>query len=253
MRQTETLEATVRERTQELHAQTEALEAARLETLQRLAAAGEFRDEDTYQHTQRVGAISAALARAYGCDPDFVELIRLAAPLHDLGKIAVPDRILRKQGALTESEWEQIKRHPAAGAAILAGSTSRVLRLAEEIAFTHHECWNGSGYPVGAHGQQIPLSGRIVALADTFDALTSSRPYKPACPTHEALKEIERLSEHRFDPTLVMAFRTLDPEQVTRKPALPASTQRPTPTQAHRHADQPHRRRRGRSRTSRRR
>ena len=206
----ETLELAVRDRTRELQEQTAALEAARLDTLQRLATAGEYHDEDTYLHTERVGKTAALIARAYGSTRDFVELIRLAAPLHDLGKLAVSDRILHKKGALTDAEWERVKTHPIVGATILAGSSSKVLQLAEEIALTHHECWDGGGYPAGLAGNDIPLSGRIVALADAFDALTHDRPYKPAWTADEAAAEIQRLSGTKFDPVIANVFRLLD-------------------------------------------
>ena len=221
----QTLEWAVRDRTRELQEQTRALEEARLDTLQRLAMAGEYHDEDTYLHTERVGAIAAQIASAYGSTRDFVELIRLAAPLHDLGKLAVSDRILLKKGPLTDQQWEEVKTHPVVGAAILAGSTSEILQLAEEVALTHHEWWDGSGYPSGLKGAKIPLSGRIVALADTFDALTHDRPYKPAWPIDKVIGEIQRLSGTRFDPAIVDAFNLLDHNELTRE----ATTAAPAP------------------------
>ena len=218
----QTLEWTVRDRTRELQEQRAELEEARLDTLRRLAMAGEYHDEDTYEHTERVGASAALIAQAYGSRRDYVELIRLAAPLHDLGKLAVSDEILLKQGPLTDEEWETVRRHPAVGAAILAGSTSEVLQLAEEIARSHHEWWDGSGYPEGLRGADIPLSGRIVTLADTFDALTHDRPYKPAWTVPDAVAEIARLSGTRFDPAIVDAFGLLDARELIRDPATPA-------------------------------
>ena len=192
------------------------LEAARLETLQRLALAAEYRDDATYEHTERVARTAALIAQQLGLSEAGVSLIRQAAPLHDIGKLAVSDTVLLKPGKLTDEEFEQIKGHPAAGAAILSGSTSDVLRLAEEIALTHHEWWDGSGYPAGLRGEAIPLSGRIVAIADVFDALTHARPYKRAWPLREALVEIHRFRERRFDPALVDAFERLDPHELTR-------------------------------------
>jgi len=192
------------------------LEAARLETLQRLALAAEYRDDATYEHTERVARTAALIAQQLGLSEAGVSLIRQAAPLHDIGKLAVSDTVLLKPGKLTDEEFEQIKGHPAAGAAILSGSTSDVLRLAEEIALTHHEWWDGSGYPAGLRGEAIPLSGRIVAIADVFDALTHARPYKRAWPLREALAEIRRFRERRFDPALVDAFERLDPRELTR-------------------------------------
>ena len=156
---------------------------------------------------------------AYGSTRDFVELIRLAAPLHDLGKLALSDTILLKKGPLTDKQWEQVRSHPIVGAAILAGSTSEVLQLAEEIALTHHEWWDGRGYPAGLQGTDIPVSGRIVTLADTFDALTHHRPYKPAWPIDKAIAEIQRLSGTRFDPAIVDAFNQLDPNELVREAA----------------------------------
>jgi putative two-component system response regulator len=149
------------------------------------------------------------------CDPE-VSLIGQAAPLHDIGKLAVSDTVLLKPGKLTAEEFEQIKGHPAAGAAILSGSTSGVLCLGEEIALRHHERWDGSGYPAGLKGDAIPLSGRIVALADVFDALTHARPYKQAWPIDEAVAEICRLEVRQFDPAVVDAFQGLDAGELVR-------------------------------------
>jgi putative nucleotidyltransferase with HDIG domain len=189
-----------------------ALEDARLETLQRLALAAEYRDDSTSEHTERVARTAVMLARKMGRPEAEVSLYRLAAPLHDIGKLAVSDALLLKPGRLTPEEIVQMKRHAAAGAAILSGSTSDVLRLASEIALSHHEWWDGSGYPNGLKGEAIPLSGRIVAIADVFDALAHSRPYKPAWPLDEAVAEIERLCGRQFDPAIVEAFRKLDPK-----------------------------------------
>src|SRR5207302_8822188 len=139
------------------------------------------------------------------------ELIYKAAPLHDVGKLAIPEALLLKPGRLTRAEFEQVKRHTTTGADILAGSPSAVIRVAEEIARTHHEWWDGSGYPAGLAGEEIPLAGRIVALADVFDALTHARPYKHAWPIAKSVAEIERLAGRQFDPRLVVAFLALDP------------------------------------------
>jgi putative two-component system response regulator len=196
--QKEVLEDKVRERTADL-------ERAQLEALERLALAAEFRDDETGQHTQRVGVRSAMLAKAMGLSPDLVEQIRRAAPLHDVGKIGIPDAILRKPGKLTPEEFELMKTHTTIGAKILSGSGSPLLQMAEEIALTHHERWDGTGYS-GLAGERIPLSGRIVALADVFDALTNDRIYRQAVPLEEALAEIERQRERHFDPRMVDAF-----------------------------------------------
>lgn len=205
---TETLEARVRERTAEL-------EEARFQTLRRLARAAEYRDDATGQHTRRVGRASALIARRLGLDDGFVEMIRLAAPLHDLGKIAIPDAILLSQGQLTPSEFEVMKTHCEIGADLLSGSDVPLLRMAAEIASSHHERWDGSGYPKGLAGESIPLAGRIVAVADTFDALRYPRPYKTAWPLSEALDEIERGAGTRFDPRVVEAFGATVAERAT--------------------------------------
>jgi PAS domain S-box-containing protein len=202
---TSELEQAVAERTREV-------EDARLETLQRLALAAEYRDDDTHQHTERVGHSAALIAQALGLPSEQVELIRLAAPLHDVGKLAISDAILLKPGRLTSSEYLLLQSHAQAGANLLAGSTSRVLQLAEEIALSHHEHWDGNGYPRRLVGEQIPLCGRIVAVADVFDALTNDRPYKRAWALEEALAEISRQAGHQFDPQVVAAFEQLDHE-----------------------------------------
>jgi PAS domain S-box-containing protein len=201
----ELLERTVAERTAQL-------EDARWETLRCLALAAEYRDDQTYEHTQRVGRTSAALAEALGLDRGFIELIRHAAPLHDVGKLGIPDAILLKPGRLTADEVALVREHAAAGARILGESSSDLLRLAEEIALTHHEWWDGSGYPNALAGEQIPLSGRIVAVADVFDALTHERPYKSAWSVPDSVQEMRRLSGRQFDPTVIDAFRQLNPD-----------------------------------------
>jgi putative two-component system response regulator len=194
--QNQALEAKVRERTREL-------EQTQVEILQRLAHAAEFRDDDTGQHTQRVGQLAARLAQNLGLPEQQVELIRQAAPLHDLGKIGIPDHILLKPGRFTSNEYEQMKSHAAIGARILSGGRYPLLLMAEEIAYSHHERWDGSGYPLGLAGEAIPLTGRIVAVADTFDALTHARPYKHAWPIADAIREIVRQSGEKFDPCVV--------------------------------------------------
>jgi putative two-component system response regulator len=211
----EMLEQRVRER-------THALDIARLETLERLALAGEYRDDNTHEHAQRVGRSVARLAAVLGDPPDEVELLRRAAPLHDIGKIGVPDAILLKPGRLDRQEFELMKRHTVIGDQILSGSSSRVLQLSAEIAGTHHECWDGTGYPAGLEGREIPLSGRITALADVFDALTHRRPYKPAWSIDAALEEIRRGVGRHFDPIVVEAFEALDPESLLAPMATPS-------------------------------
>jgi putative two-component system response regulator len=196
--QNQVLEAKVRERTREL-------EAAQIEIIERLAKAAEFRDDNTGQHTERVGQMAALIARQMGLPDSQVSLIRRAAPLHDVGKIGIPDKILLKLGKLTDDEFQLVKMHTTIGARILSGSRFTILRLAEEIAFSHHERWDGHGY-AGLPRETIPLAGRIVAVADVFDALTQQRPYKEAWPIAEAIAEIDRQRGRQFDPSLVDAF-----------------------------------------------
>jgi putative two-component system response regulator len=196
--QNQILEARVRERTR-------ALEEAQVEIIERLAVAAEFRDDNTGQHTQRVGQMSALLARQLGLPDTQVSLIRRAAPLHDVGKLGVPDTILLKLGKLSDEEFAVVKTHTVIGARILSGGKFPLLRLAEEIAFSHHERWDGSGY-AGIPGTRIPLAGRIVSVADVFDALTQQRPYKPAWPVSDAIAEIDRQRGRQFDPDVVDAF-----------------------------------------------
>jgi putative two-component system response regulator len=191
----------------------EELEAARTETLHLLARAAEHRDDDTHQHTARVARLAAALARELGRGEDEVELIRLAAPLHDIGKLSVADSLLLKPGALTPLERAQMQEHAEAGAAILSGTRSDVLRSARDIARAHHEWWDGTGYPDGLSEEQIPLSARIVALADVWDALTNPRPYKHAWHVADARAEIVRLRARQFDPVVVDAFLRLPASQ----------------------------------------
>ena len=196
--QNQMLEARVRERTREL-------EVAQIEIIDRLAKAAEFRDDNTGQHTERVGQMAALLARQIGLPDPQVALIRRAAPLHDVGKIGIPDSILLKLGKLTSDEFSQVKTHTEIGARILSGSRFALLRLAEEIARTHHERWDGSGYE-GMRRNAIPLAGRIVAIADVFDALTQQRPYKPAWPVEQAIAEMDRQRGRQFEPDLIDAF-----------------------------------------------
>ena len=194
-----TLEERVRERTEELS-------QARLEILNRLAIAGEFRDDATGEHAQRVGRISALLASALKFPADRVELVRHAATLHDIGKIGISDAVLLKPGKFTVEEYEQMKAHTTIGARILSGSDSPLLQMAEEIAHHHHERWDGSGYPNGLAGSEIPILGRIAAVADVFDALTQNRPYRDAWGLNDAVEEIDSQAGRHFDPRVVEAF-----------------------------------------------
>jgi len=193
------LEETVRQR-------TKALEDAHMEALERLAMACEARDDHTGEHTRRVGTMAGVIASALGLPDKEAEMIRFAAQLHDIGKTGIPDHILGKPGKLTDEEFETMKTHAAIGAAILAGSSAPILRLAEDIALTHHEKWDGTGYPRGLAGHDIPLAGRIVAVTDVFDALTHVRPYKSAWAVRDSLAEIKRLSGNQFDPAVVEAM-----------------------------------------------
>jgi putative two-component system response regulator len=191
-----------------VHQRTHELENARLEMLERLALAAEYRDDATHEHTTRVGLLSERIARVLGWPEEDVELIGRAAPLHDIGKIGVPDGILLKPGPLTPHERETMKRHTQIGGSILAGSRSRLLEMAEIIARAHHEQWDGSGY-AGMRGAEIPMIARIVTVADVFDALQHKRPYKPAWPLDRSLAVIEGGRGKSFDPTVVDAFVSL--------------------------------------------
>ena len=192
-------ERRVEERTRELV-------DARAETLQRLATAAEYRDGDTFLHTERVGVTAAEIAARLGLAADQIGLLREAAPLHDVGKLAISDTILLKPGKLSTEEYEVMKTHAELGARLLSGSSSPVLQMATVIAASHHERWDGAGYPAGLAGKAIPRVGRIVAVADVFDALTHDRPYKPAWPVEQAIAEIERAAGSQFDPAVVAAF-----------------------------------------------
>jgi putative two-component system response regulator len=195
----EVLDARVRERTAELH-------DAQLEIVRRLALAAESRDEETGDHIDRISRLCYELGRAIGLPEPEAELLRHASVLHDVGKIGIPDRILLKPGKLDPDEWETMKAHAEIGASILAGSATPLLQAAEEIALTHHERWDGSGYPGGLAREEIPLAGRICAICDVFDALRSERPYKGPWPREDALAEIRNQSGSHFDPRLVEVF-----------------------------------------------
>jgi putative two-component system response regulator len=203
------LEEKVRERTR-------ALEDAQVEIIERLALAAEFRDDNTGQHTKRVGQTAALIARQLGWSDAQVNLIRRSAPLHDVGKIGIPDTVLLKLGKLTSEEFDLVKMHTVIGARILSGSRFPVLQMAEQIALTHHERWDGDGYTPGVRQEAIPLPGRIVAVADVFDALTQQRPYKPAWTLSEAFAEIDRQRGHQFDGRVADAFfRAMETRQLT--------------------------------------
>jgi putative nucleotidyltransferase with HDIG domain len=196
------LEQRVRERTAEL-------EDAQHELIERLAVAAEHRHHETGEHTLRVGTLAGGIARLLGLDEGFVDDIAVAARLHDIGKIAVRDAILLKPGPLTSAEFDEMKSHTLLGAEILSDGRTRVMRLAEEIARSHHERWDGAGYPYGIAAASIPLSGRIVATCDAFDAMLSTRVYKAAMPLSDAMAEIHRGAGAQFDPRVANALVTL--------------------------------------------
>ncbi len=195
---------------EQVRARTAQLEEARLDALERLAMAAEFRDDATGRHTRRVGLLAAAIARTLGLSVAEVDMIGRAAPLHDVGKIAVPDRVLLKPGPLDAEEVRIMRGHTTAGARLLSSSKWPLLITACEVALTHHERWDGKGYPNGVVGKAIPLSGRIVALADFYDALSHDRPYRSRMETAQILKMIRAEKGGHFDPDVVSAFFELD-------------------------------------------
>ncbi|CAO3357518.1 MHYT domain-containing protein [Azospirillum melinis] len=190
----------------ELEAARLQLEANQREIIRRLCSAGEFRDNETGQHVARMAQISHQLALAAGCTANYAAQLLEAAPLHDIGKIGVPDQVLLKAGRLEPEEWVIMRRHASIGQRLLAGSGLPLLDLAAEIAGTHHEKWDGTGYPAGLRGTEIPLSGRIVAIADVFDALLSARPYKEPWPLEKVVTFMREQAGLHFDPELVTVF-----------------------------------------------
>ena len=194
------LDQRVRERTKEL-------KDTQLEIVNRLGLAAEYRDNETGLHIIRMSQFSFEIAKKAGLPLEEAEIILNASPMHDIGKIGIPDSILLKPGKLSPPEWEVMKTHTTIGAKILKGHPSKLLQTAVTIAMTHHERWDGTGYPRKLEGEEIPISGRIVTIADVFDALTSVRPYKKSWPVADALAAIEENSGSQFDPDLVAAFR----------------------------------------------
>lgn len=186
------------------------LELMQLEALHRLTLASEYRDDATHEHPQRVARTAGLIAAQMRLDDEQVLLLRHAAQLHDIGKIGVPDAILLKPGQLDDDEFELMKTHAVIGWQILSGSSARVLAIAAHIALSHHEWFDGSGYPSGLAGDAIPQPARIAAVADVFDTLTHVRPYRGAFPVDRAVQEIRRLSRTQFDPRVVGAFELLD-------------------------------------------
>jgi putative two-component system response regulator len=197
--QNQFLDLKVRERTREL-------KDTQLEIIYRLSRAAEYRDNETGLHIKRMSHFCRSVAAAMECEDDFCDLLFEASAMHDIGKIGIPDSILLKPGRLDRDEWEIMKTHTTKGAEILSGHKSVLVQTAEAIALTHHEKWDGSGYPRGLAGEEIPLVGRIVAVCDVFDALTSKRPYKEAWALEDALQEIRARSGAAFDPKIVDTF-----------------------------------------------
>lgn len=213
------LEAKVAERTQQLKQAWEqisqahrTLKTSSLDTIYRLARAAEYKDEDTSVHLQRMSNYAAAIAQKAGLNQDKVDTILYASPMHDIGKIGIPDRILLKPDKLTPDEWKIMKQHTSFGAQILGGSPSDLINVGERIAQNHHEKWDGTGYPLGLKGKEIPIEGRITAIADVFDALTSKRPYKKAFSENKAFRIMKEECETRFDPELLDVFLSIKDE-----------------------------------------
>lgn len=199
------LERRVKLRTHELY-------ETQVDVIQRLARAIEYRDSETGMHIIRMSQYSALLAATIGLDMKMCELILMASPLHDIGKIGIPDRILSKPGKLNDEEWEIMKTHTKIGAELLSGGNSKFLNLASEIALTHHERWDGTGYPNGLKGEEIPLVGRICGITDVLDALLCNRPYKKSWPLNDALEELQREAGSHFDPNLVESLMSIREE-----------------------------------------
>ena len=200
--QNEILEEKVRERTKDL-------QDTRLEIIRRLTIASEQRDSETGQHIIRMSRMCALVGKAFGMSDGQCDLLLNASPMHDIGKIGIPDRVLLKPGKLDPDEWEIMKTHTTLGTKILSGHGSELIKTASLIALTHHEKWDGTGYPAGLKGEGIPLVGRICALCDVFEALTSNRPYKMAWSIEDSLAEISCNSEKNFDPKLVDGFNNI--------------------------------------------
>ncbi|MFW6457670.1 MAG: HD domain-containing phosphohydrolase, partial [Planctomycetota bacterium] len=209
------LEEKVKERTEalretldELAESKRAIQDAYVEAINRLARAAEFKDKGTGCHVERVGGCVEVLAQEAGLSPGTVEVFRYASRMHDVGKVGIPDTILLKSSELVGEEWEMMKTHTVLGRRILSGSSSEILQAGEVIAECHHEKWDGSGYPRGLEGKDIPIEGRICALADVFDALISDRPYRPAYPVEKAFSIMEQGRGTHFDPDLFDLFES---------------------------------------------
>ena len=204
--QNRVLDERVKVRTGQLRKALETIKGASLNTIHKLSRAAEFKDEDTGAHILRMSNYAAAVARKLGLDGEVIEAILYAAPMHDIGKIGTPDRILLKPGKLNAQEWEIMKQHVANGIRILEGSKEGFIQMAKTIVLTHHERWDGNGYPSGLKGEAIPIAGRIAAIADVFDALTSKRPYKEPFSIDKSFRIIKEGRGSHFDTQVVNAF-----------------------------------------------
>jgi len=200
------LEVAVADRTKQLNIALDDLRGAHYETIKRLARAADYRDNETGMHIFRMSHFSRTLGKAIGMNDENCDQLQHASAVHDIGKIGIPDNVLLKRGKLDQQEFEIIKTHSAIGAELLSGIDSDLCRLAEKIALTHHEKWNGKGYPNGIAGTDIPLEGRIAAVSDVFDALTSVRPYKKAWPVEDAFNLLIKEKGQHFDPEIVDLF-----------------------------------------------
>lgn len=237
-RQRDGLEREVLRRTAALRLALDELEAsnrrerrAHLATIRALVLAAEYKDDDTAAHIERMSAYVEIIAEGMGLPESRVRLLGLAAPLHDVGKIGIPDAVLLKAGPLTDAEWASMRRHPEIGARILEDAEGDILETGRVIALTHHEKWDGSGYPNGLKGQEIPLEGRICAVADVFDALSSDRVYRPALPADEVFRIVEEESGAHFDPDIAAVFlhardRVLDVRERLDPASVPVSPSR---------------------------